>query len=141
MWKRISTIFNKITGRGKMAKPKKEEEVNLLTIDTVVDVIIPNSLDSGRLEYLSIREIKDSLLAKRKSLTFDDFDTKFVVDMGLEEGSSKVYLFEVSVKTRYKDDAYFQNRKQLMYTIRKKFNSPIDVEVLEFYHTLISILP
>jgi hypothetical protein len=140
MWKRISTIFNKITGRGKMAKPKKEE-VNLLTIDTVVDVIIPNSLDSGRLEYLSIREIKDSLLAKRKSLTFDDFDTKFVVDMGLEEGSSKVYLFEVSVKTRYKDDAYFQNRKQLMYTIRKKFNSPIDVEVLEFYHTLISILP
>jgi hypothetical protein len=140
MWKKISAIINKITGRSKMPNTKKEE-VNLLTIDTVVDVMIPNTQDSGKLESLSVREIKDSLLAKEKNLMYSDFDSKFVVDMSLEEDSTSVYMFEVSVKTRYKDDAYFQNRKQLMYTIRKKFNSPTDIAVLEFYHTLISILP
>jgi hypothetical protein len=140
MWKRISKIINRITEKEQMAKTKKEE-VNLLTIDTEVEVMIPNTTDAGKLESLTIREIKDSLLAKKRNLMYSDFDAKFIVDMSVEDNSTSVFLFDVSVKTRYRDDAYFQNRKQLMYTIRQKFNSGTDAGILEFYHTLISILP
>jgi hypothetical protein len=138
MWKRISETIKKF--RAAMENTEKEE-VTTIEINTIVDVMIPNTQDSSKLQKFSLLEIQDSLLTKQRNLRYNDFYSKFVVDMGLEEGSKTVYLFEISVQTRYKEDAYYQTRKQLMHTIRKKFNSPTDVAVLEFYHGLISILP
>jgi hypothetical protein len=139
MWQRISREINKITRR--MAKTKKQKEVIPIDKNTVVDVLVPNRVSETSIERMSLGIIEGELLTKQQRLLRDDLRSKFVVDMTLEEGSENVFLFDISMRTKYYTDAYFMARKQLLYTVRKEFISETDISVLEFYHTLSAIIP
>ena len=119
---------------------EKEETVEAFNERSEFQVLVPNRMEETSTVRMTLGEVKKAMSDKRYNLMMNSFETKYVIDMSLEEDSG-LFLYDISYKTRYADDAFFLNKKTLLYTLRVKFASSTDNQALVLLDTMNRLLP